>query len=363
MTAGMSVGDIVRSARRAKQQTGRSIAGQLVDILRLRLLGHGIMPDIYYDMRLFEPGLSWRQKAEYVGSWIKPLVYRVQDPKAVALFSDKLRALAFFREHAIASPEILAATHPDIDIPGVVALRSPAELKTWLLDRAPFPLFSKPSVSYRGYGNTLITSITRDTGEILYGDGRTETIDSFAEKHGAPGKPTLIFQNVIAPHPLIAATIGQRLATARVMVLNDRPEPEIFRAGLRIPAGASMVDNFRGGASGNMLARLDIATGAVVDVLSAIGLDWRAADHHPDTGAPFAGLAMPDWQQAIDLVLRASRLVPGLKIHNWDVAFTDTGPMLIEDNPNGDLVLVQTVANRGLATPRFLELYENRRIR
>lgn len=362
MTLGMPLGKLIQSARRAKEQTGRSITGQLVDIARLRRLGHGVLADIYYDMRLFEPALSWRQKSEYIGSWIKPLLYRIQDQETASLFTDKLRALAFFREQAIPSPEILAATHPEIDMPGVTPLRSPAELKAWLLS-APFPIFCKPSVSYRGYGNKLILSIAPETEEIRYGNGSTEPLDRFVETHGTPGRPTLIFQHVILPHPVIAATIGQRLATARVMVLNDRPEPEIYRAGLRIPAGASMVDNFRGGGSGNMLARLDIATGTVTDVLSAIGLDWRVAERHPDTNMPFAGLAMPDWQQAIDLVLRASRAAPGLRIHNWDVAFTDKGPMLIEDNPNGDLVLVQISANRGLATPRFLELYENRRIR
>ncbi|WP_300537553.1 sugar-transfer associated ATP-grasp domain-containing protein [Sphingosinicella sp.] len=362
MIAGVPITNIIRSARRAKQQTGKGIVSQLFDIVRLRLHGHGILPDVYYDMRLFEPSLSWVQKTEYVGSWIKPLLYRIQSPDATALFSDKLRALAFFRDHSLATPDILAATHPNIEISGVKALCSPSELREWLLTTAPFPLFCKPSISYRGYGNKLIRSIEHGT-EIHFGDGSTESLDIFVETHGRPGTPTLIFQKMLQPHPAISAVTGARLATARVMVLNDRPVPEIYRAGLRIPSGSSMIDNFRGGSTGNLLARLDVDTGAVKDVLSSIGLDWQTTARHPDTGESFAGFTVPDWSQAMELVLHASRLAPELKIHNWDVAFTDAGPMLIEDNPNGDLVLVQVVAARGLATPRFLELYKNQRIR
>lgn len=362
MWLGMPVRGIIQSARLAKEQTGRSMIAQFLDIACLRFKGHGVLADIYYDMRLFEPHLSWRERAEYVGAWIKPKLYRIQDSAATGMFADKLKALAFFRNNTLPTPEILAATHPRIDVPGVAALHSPAELKAWLIESAPYPLFCKPSVSYRGYGNKLITSVSHESGTVLYGDGSSESLDDFVEKQGAPGKPTLIFQNVIRPHPAIAAVIGPRLATARLMVLNDRPEPEIYSAGLRIPAGNSMVDNFRGGSSGNMLARLDMGTGAVTDVLAAIGLHWQPADRHPDTGEAFSGLVMPDWEQTIDLVLRASRAAPGLKIHNWDVAFTDAGPVLVENNPHGDLVLVQIAAKRGLATPRFLELYDRRRI-
>lgn len=362
MSLGLTLDQIVKSARRAKAQSGRGVIAQLWDIARLQAHRQGVTADLYYDLRLFEPQLSWQQKSEYVGSWIKPRLYRVQGHDAAELFKDKLKAAVFFQENAIPSPPILAATHSGIDVPGVASLRSPEALKAWLTEQAPYPVFSKPSVSYRGYGNKLIKSLDRASSTLVFGNGRSTPIDDFAALHGAPGKPTLIFQNVLKPHPDIKALIGDRLATARFMILNDRPEPELYRIGLRIPAGNSMVDNFRGGASGNMLARLDPETGRLKDVLTAIGLDWRPVTHHPDTGSPFANFTIPDWAAAISLVLRASRAAPGLKIHSWDVAFTDNGPMLIEDNPAGDFVLVQIASDRGLATPRFMELYAGARI-
>ncbi|MBB4632620.1 sugar-transfer associated ATP-grasp domain-containing protein [Sphingosinicella soli] len=361
MNLGLPLDQIVKSARKAKAQSGRGIIAQIWDMIRLRIYGHGITADLYYDLRLFEPRLSWRQKTEYVGSWIKPKLYRVQGSDAVALFNDKLKAAAFFQENGIPSPPVLAATHAPA-VAGVVSLNSPGQLKAWLMEQAPYPVFSKPAVSYRGYGNILIRSLDRAGGTLVYGNGHSSSIDDFADLHGAPGKPTLIFQDVLRPHPDMQSLIGDRIATARFMVLNDRPKPELYRVGLRIPAGTSMVDNFRGGASGNLLARLDPETGRLRDVLAAIGLDWQSVTHHPDTGRPFADFTIPDWDEAVALVLRASRAAPGLKIHSWDVAFTDAGPMLIEDNPAGDFVLVQLAADRGLATPRFMELYGGERI-
>lgn len=357
MLLGMPVSKLVASAAEAVRQGGRSIPAQIFDIARLRAIGRGVLADVYYDLRLFERRYSWQQRAEFVGSWAKPRFYSVQEPESSSLFADKLRALTFFRAHDILTPEILAATNPAFDVPGVKALRSPAALASWLRDEAPYPFFSKPSVSYRGYGNKLAKALDREADEIVFGDNVRVAVEQFAAQHGLESAPTLVFQNVMRPHPAIAALIGPRLATARFVVLNDTDTPEVFRVGLRLPAGNSMVDNFRGGASGNMLARLDPDTGVIRDVVAGIGLKWRLIDAHPDTAARFAGFQVPDWPSALALVLHASKCAPGLKIHNWDVAFTDRGPMIIEDNPFGDFMLAQIVAGRGLATPRLLKMF------
>ena len=362
MKLGRTVAQTLRWARAAKAQSGRGYLAQLADVLRLRAAGKGVGVDLYYGLRLFEPNRTWQQKSEYVGLWIKDRLYRVQDPDTLQLFKDKLRAAVFFQDHDIPSPPILAATHTTIDVPGMVALHSPEALKAWLAEQAPYPLFSKPSASYGGFGNVLIETFDRTGGRLVFRDGGSVSLDDFAARHGAPGKSTLIFQEVLRPHPEMAALIGPRLATARVMVLNDRRDPEIYRLGLRIPAGNSMVDNFRGGESGNLLARIDPETGKARDVLAAIGVDWRAITHSPDTGQSFEGFTLPDWEEATALLLRASRAVRGLKIQSWDVAFTDKGPVLLENNTTGDLFLVQLVADRGLATPRFMELYNGERI-
>jgi len=352
---------LVRDLREAGRRGGRAPLVLALEMLGLRIGRHRLRFEEYLDYRLFRPELTWAQKKRFVGSWIKDRVYRVQDPETARLGSDKLRLYQHLGELGFPHPRLLAATFPSIEIAGVAALRSSAAVADWLRD-AVYPVFMKPAVSYRGFGNKLITAIDRGSDSLVYRDGVREPIAALAGRLGAPGAATMLFQQMIALHPAIATLTGDRVATARILVLNDSTEPEIFRAGFRIPVGDSMVDNFRGGKTSNLLARLDLETGRVIDVLAGIGLDWQTVDRHPDTGVRFAAFTIPDWQAARALVIAASRAMPGLLIHHWDVAFTGSGPVLLETNPRGDFGIPQITTERGLADDRFLRLYGNGRI-
>lgn len=355
----MRISEIIDHTRQAKAQTGRSQTAQIIEMVRLRYGRGGITPEYYFNYRLFEPAMSWSAKREYVGPWIKSRIYRIQDVETAALCSDKLRAYSFFDELGLPYPRLLAATHPDIDCPGVTRLHSASGIADWLRGAA-YPFFVKPAVSYLGYGNKLVAA--REDETLVFGDDTRVAIDTFADMHGSPGQPTLLFQELVRPHPLLEAAIGRRVATARIVVLNDGPEPEIFAAGLRIPSGKSMVDNFQSGRSGNMIAFMDLKTGVLHTVLGGIGLSWREVETHADTGVRLVGFRVPDWDAAVGLVTTASKALPGLKIHGWDVAFSDRGPLLIETNPRGDLNSAQLGRGRGFASPRVLKLYPGGKI-
>lgn len=351
----MGLVEILKNARRAKVLSGRGVIAQLVDIVRLRLVRNGIRPDFYYNYRLYDPSMSWDAKSRFVGPWIKSRIYRIQDPATTALCNDKLRTYALLGERGLAYPRLLAATHPQIGLDGMAALHGPAEVGAWLRDSAPDTFFIKPSVSYLGYGSRLV--VGRDGDRLHFGNGDSVDFGDFATQHGAPGKPVLLFQERILPHPLLAERIGQRAATARFVVFNDRPEPEVIAVGLRIPSGNSMTDNFQSGRSGNLMAFVDVETGRIWKVLAGLGFNWREVESHPDTGQRLLDFVLPDWRAATELVAAGSMALPGLKIHGWDVAFSDKGPLLVETNPRGDLNLAQLARGRGLIDERFLSMY------
>jgi putative polysaccharide biosynthesis protein len=87
------------------------------------------------------------------------------------------------------------------------------------------------------------------------------------------------------------------------------------------------------------IARGDGRLGRAVG-LAPEGMGLTEVEIHPKTGVAFAGFRLPFWPQACGLVEEAaSRLVP-LQTLGWDVAFTPTGPVIIEANsawgpPNG----------------------------
>ena len=54
----------------------------------------------------------------------------------------------------------------------------------------------------------------------------------------------------------------------------------------------------------------------------------------PWNGAIVQGRAVPQYQCAANMVIAASRALPGLPIMGWDVLITDAGPVILETNTN-----------------------------
>lgn len=347
--------ELWRAAAEARGKTGRSVVSQLADIARLRLSRHSIQASEYYDLGLFD--LPRREQAAYVSFWAKDRVYRVQDRQWLAVGNDKLLTYALLEGLRLPYPRVVAVCHPTRFHPGAELLRTADEATAYLRDAAPYPFFSKPAVSYLGYDNYLVRGLDRAADRLQFGDGSSMPVAAFAERYAALPKGPTIFQELITPHPAIAAVIGDRVATVRLMILNLDGGPQPYRAALRIPVGSSMVDNFRRGTAGNMFGEVDFETGGVRRVVADIGLSYRTADRHPDTGVAFDGFALPDWPAALDIATRASAAMPGLKVHSWDIAFSDRGPLLVETNPRGDFHLIQHAHRSGLAQEPFLKLY------
>jgi hypothetical protein len=52
----------------------------------------------------------------------------------------------------------------------------------------------------------------------------------------------------------------------------------------------------------------------------------------PWNGAVIRGRVVPEYQQAVDMVITASQSLPGLPVIGWDVLITDAGPVILEAN-------------------------------
>lgn len=53
---------------------------------------------------------------------------------------------------------------------------------------------------------------------------------------------------------------------------------------------------------------------------------------HPDTGFVAKGYKIPFWKELLEMVEKASAVVPQVGYVGWDVAISETGPVLIEGN-------------------------------
>src|SRR5262249_18771576 len=132
---------------------------------------------------------------------------------------------------------------------------------------------------------------------------------------GAPSVPALqfardclsredgtFFQEVLAPHPEIAARISDRLCTIRLIGLLEAHGVRLFRPLWKIGAGGNIADNYWH--PGNLLARLDLETGRIDRCVTGLGHDFRVVERHPVTGEELKGFPVPFYREAVDLVRR-----------------------------------------------------------
>ena len=110
-----------------------------------------------------------------------------------------------------------------------------------------------------------------------------------------------------------------------------------------------------------LVANVDLATGSVSKL---IGRFWPGAEvflSHPTTGQPVQGFKLPRWQELLDICRQGGRIFPLMKIHHWDFALTEQGPLILELNDLGSIALPQLHGHGllSLETRKFLKQHAN----
>jgi hypothetical protein len=131
------------------------------------------------------------------------------------------------------------------------------------------------------------------------------------------------------------------------MIVLLEKRPILTHAILKIPTGENITDNFRGGASGNQLGRVNFSNGQIEAVYGLQEGTFKKMGAHPDTGQRFVDLRIPDWHAYSRAVLKAASCFPGMRLQHWDVAVAEGGPVIIELNGDGCVQLPQVAYQRG----------------
>lgn len=347
---------LLADARRARKESGVSLAEQFrqIRMLRARALYFGLSD--YYFYRLYRPHFSDAQRAEFIG-WRgdhkmdavlnHPGLYHVTHDKV--LYADLMAGIG------APNPEILAlvggmrrnlgATRYLQDVDALAAFAD-----AYFGDASRPGIFIKPVAGSFGMGALAVIGSSDDGRTLVLANGKRLETRRLQPLLEFPAYRGLMAQRFLRPHPSIGEVTAGKLASVRFTILRvgDRFIP--LRATLRIPVGNTMVDNYSGGRTGNLIAAIELGTGKIWRVVSGQKFDVQECSVHPDTGRALTGFILPDWDRAVSVMMDAACHLPDMRFQHWDIAFSDQGPQLLEVNTGGGLNLHQLAHDRGLYT-------------
>lgn len=148
----------------------------------------------------------------------------------------------------------------------------------------------------------------------------------------------LLFQQRIANHPEITKLTGfKMLQTVRICTfVTDDHQVEILFTFMKLAGQEGLADAFNLGKTGNMLAKIDPATGRFCKIYAIDQQQGYLVEitHHPITQANLLNFTVPHWQACLALAQRLSIAFLPLRAIGWDIAITDEGPVVLEGNDN-----------------------------
>jgi Sugar-transfer associated ATP-grasp len=357
--------------QQAREQTGKSFATQIREISSLRSFGGQCGVSDYYWHKLYDESYQVGRGARDFLGW------KLQQPFSLALNPrdsvlpawDKsvFKVLATSAGLPVAPIKAFYSRAKRISPLLGVHLPTPEATAGFLKDHSVYPLFAKPAYSEQGLGSAYLKGYDGASDSLVLIDDSTLPLAAFLQRlkepvnrHHHRPEAGFIFCEPLKPASEIQAiTQWSAVCSVRVVCLNGADEVKPIRAVWKIAVAPNHVDNFSMGRYGNLLGNVDLDTGEVSGVIDGFWPETRILTRHPVTGVSFAGFHLPGWNQVLEICRNAGAVFPRMKLHTWDIALTDEGPVILELNDLGGSQLPQ-MHGRGLLTGEtreFLKRY------
>lgn len=277
----------------------------------LRMLAAGFHSD---KQHLYDLGPDGRPLPTYIGDFERLMLRRLNEPYAAFLDHKALFAQVFgtqFRvptDHGLIRRGTFTPFGDDLEVsPTAAALRDPSLPDQLVLKRVG------------GGGGKDILLVTRRGDDELEVNGAPSSVDAVVEQLAMR---TYVVTDLLTQGTYANGLFPHSINTVRVVTMRDDQGPFIAFAVQRIGNERSRpTDNLN---QGGLAALVDLEAGTLGPARQ-LEADRRpeAHHHHPDTGAPIAGLVVPHWKAITELLLEAMEAFPGLRYVGWDVVVGD----------------------------------------
>ncbi|NMA06567.1 MAG: hypothetical protein GX928_02475 [Ruminococcaceae bacterium] len=165
----------------------------------------------------------------------------------------------------------------------------------------------------------------------------------------------ILVEEAISQHAEMNRLVESSVNSLRIATLIKDDKTYPIYSLIRMSDGIKHVDNI---SSGGMYCPVD-DTGMITAEAyqDETGLYY---EKHPFSKIEFKGFRIPFYDEAVTMVVTASKLVPEIRYVGWDVAITDKGPVLIEANTIPGYDMCQNYRHLGSEkigiAPKFKEI-------
>ena len=156
-----------------------------------------------------------------------------------------------------------------------------------------------------------------------------ETVHKLVHYVMNPIKNFTVLEAQVQQHEVIARLYPCGVNCLRIVTLiDDSAVPHCLYAVLKMGNSGRWTDSRR---EDSMVCPIDLETGCLKG--KAYTPDMQSHEQHPYTGVKFKDYALPYISEAIALAKEVSLVVPQMRYMGWNIALTQTGPVLMEGVP------------------------------
>lgn len=140
------------------------------------------------------------------------------------------------------------------------------------------------------------------------------------------GKKQLLIEECVKQHKKMNELFPNSVNTLRIVTAYKNKRVYVLFRAIRIGNGKNVVDNFNHGGMYSVVDEHGIIYKPAIDKKGNV------FEYHPVTNTKIEGFEIPYFEEAIEMVKKAAKVIPEVGLVGWDIAITNKGPVMIEGN-------------------------------
>jgi len=276
--------------------------------------------------------MSVQEMKDYIPNYFAYYIYFPKFYKNYLIISDdKELSFKLFEANNIPQPVTLFQYKHQLFYNKTKDIISDNEIDMMIEKNQSKVLFFKPTLGLGGRG---IWVFNKKDGVFV--DDNNKKLSAELIRKNLKEDDNYLMQEGIIQHEELNKIYPTAVNTFRIMTKTEKGKVKMLFAMLRMGQGGVQLDN---ASLAGLVCKINIETGEF-DELGYTSLQ-RTMTEHPDTKFLFKGYKFPYWQDVKDIIIKAAQKIDELGFIGWDVAFSETGPQIIEVNAGAGLEYLQ----------------------